>query len=75
MDWDKVRKNRSIAKRGTSADNEIVATFAPMWRRPFKASASKAELREQAKLAWTEWQIQQATYSSSLAALSNFSSA
>jgi hypothetical protein len=57
MDWDKVRKNRVIAKRGTSADNEIVTTFALMWRRPFKAPASKTELREQATEAHREWQL------------------
>jgi hypothetical protein len=61
MDWDKVRMNRLVAKRGTSADNEIVATFAPVWRKPFKTPVSKSELRERATDAHREWQLRQAS--------------
>src|SRR3954463_6537004 len=57
MDWDKVRKNYLVAKRGTSADNEIVATLAPVWRNPFKTTVPKSALREQAADAHREWEL------------------
>ena len=57
MDWDKVRKSHLIAKRGTSADNEVMATFAPVWRKPFKTPVPKSALREQAADAHREWEL------------------
>ena len=60
-DWDKVRMSRMIRKRGTDAADEVLQAFAPMWRKPFKAPASKAALREQAAEAHREWQLRHPT--------------
>jgi hypothetical protein len=56
-DWDKVRNSRVIRKRGTDAADEVRRVFAPLWRSPFKAPASKAALREQAAEAQREWEL------------------
>jgi hypothetical protein len=56
-DWEKVRKNRLVRKCGTDSADEILQVFAPVWRKPFKAPASKTELREQAAEARREWQL------------------
>jgi hypothetical protein len=58
IDWDIVRKNRLMAKRGTSDDKEIIVAFASMWRKPIKSQTSKAELRKQAAEADREWRLQ-----------------
>jgi hypothetical protein len=73
--WDKAEKSRMIRKRGTDAADEVLRVFAPMWRKPFKLTQSKAELREQANRAWEKWQAERMLLGGSLAGITLISSA
>jgi hypothetical protein len=75
VDWDAVRKKRMTAKRGTSDNNEVLMEFAPHWRKPFKRTPSKAELREQVNRAWKNWEAKQVTPDTLLPEITQISSA